>query len=201
MSSPHHVRECSTIPPLVNSDHLGLHIELDLKPTALPNSSRPRARAIWRYQHADFTLAKQRIRDTNWKEFLSDDIDSAWLGWQDKFLEIMEECIPRKVLPPRHRNLPWLNKSIIQSMRRRNTLFKRAKCSDNHGDYVKYCQARNKVVSHLRSAKAAYFRKLNPANPRQFWKAVKHLNKGSSSIPVLTHNDQTFNCDVDKATF
>ena len=110
MSSPENV---PPFPPLANSDHLGLHIELDLKPTALPNSSRPRARAIWRYRHADFTLAKQRIRDTNWDEFLSDDIDSAWLGWQDKFLEIMEECIPRKVLPPRRRNLPWLNKSII----------------------------------------------------------------------------------------
>ena len=54
-------------------------------------------------------------------------------------------------------------------------------------------------MSQLRSAKAAYFRKLNPANPRQFWKAVKYHNKGSSSIPVLTHNNQTFNSDEDKA--
>ena len=84
-------------------------------------------------------------------------------------------------------------------MRKRNTLFRRAKQSGNHQDHVKYCQARNKVVSQLRSAKAAYFRKLNPANPKQFWKAVKYLNEGSSSIPVLTHNNRTFNSDEDKA--
>ncbi len=199
VSSPHHVRDCSVIPPLANSDHLGLHIELDLKTSAQPRSTRSHARAIWRYSHADFTLAQQRIRDTKWDELFTDDIDSSWLSWQSKFLEIMEECIPRKVLPPRRRNLPWLNKGAVQSMRRRNTLFKRAKQSGNHQDYVKYCRARNTVVSQLRNAKAAYFHKINPANPKQFWKAVKHLNKGSSSIPVLTHNNRTFESDEDKA--
>ena len=114
-------------------------------------------------------------------------------------MEIMEECIPRKILPPRRRNLPWLSKGTVQSMRRRNNLFKRAKRSGNHQDYVKYCQARNKVVSQLRSAKAAYFRKLNSANPKQFWKSVKYLNKASSSIPVLTHNNRTFTSNEDKA--
>ena len=40
--------------------------------------------------------------------------------------------------------------------------------------------------------------KLNPANPRQFWKAV-YFNKGSSSISVLTHNNRTYDSDEDKA--
>ena len=184
MSSSHHVRDCFIIPPLANSDHMGLHINLDLKPSAQPRNSRSLARTIWRYSHADFSLAQQRIRGTTWDELFTDNIDSSWMNWQSKFLEIMEECIPRKVLPPRRQNIPWLNKGVVQSMRRRNTLFKRAKQSGNHHDYVKYCRSRNKVVSQLRCAKDKYFHKLNAANPRQFWKAVKYLNKGSSSIPV-----------------
>ena len=84
-------------------------------------------------------------------------------------------------------------------MRRRNTLFKRAKRSGTHLDYARFHQARNKVVGELRTAKSAYFHKLNPSNPRQFWKAVKHLNKSSSSIPVLTHNDVTHDSDEAKA--
>ena len=137
--------------------------------------------------------------NTNWDELFSDDINSSWLNWQGKFLEIMEECIPRRVLPPRRRNLPWLSKGITRSMRRRNTLFKRAKRSGTHQDYARFRQARNKVVGELRTAKSAYFHKLNPSNPRQFWKAVKHLNKRSSSIPVLTHNDVMHDSDEAKA--
>jgi len=41
-------------------------------------------------------------------------------------MAIMQECIPAGVLPPRHRKLPWLNKGVIQSMRRRK-LSKKAK--------------------------------------------------------------------------
>ena len=107
-----------------------------MKPTAEPKSSRSHARAIWRYSHADFPLARQRIGDTNWDELFTDDIDSSWLNWQSKFMEIMEECIPRKILPPRRRNLPWLSKGTVQSMRRRNNLFKKAKRNGNHQDYV-----------------------------------------------------------------
>ncbi len=60
------------------------------------------------------------------------------------------------------------------------------------------CTKCHKVVRELRSAKLAYFRKLNPSNTKQFWKAVKYLNKGSSSVPVLTHNNVTH--DSDEAT-
>ncbi len=74
---------------------------LDLKLTAGSERSQSRARTIWRYSHADFTQAQQRIRDTNWEELINDDINCSWLNWQSKFLEIMEECIPRRVLPPR----------------------------------------------------------------------------------------------------
>ncbi len=84
-------------------------------------------------------------------------------------------------------------------MRRRNALFKRAKRSGFQQDYARFCQARNKVVSELRSAKHAYFRKLNPSNTKQFWKTVKYLNKGSSSVPVLTHNNVTHDSDEAKA--
>ncbi len=101
VSSPHNVQECIVIPPLANSDHLGMRMALDLKLTVGSERSQSHARTIWCYSHADFTQAQQRIRDTNWKELINDDINSSWLNWQSKFLEIMEECIPRRVLPPR----------------------------------------------------------------------------------------------------
>ena len=67
-------------------------------------------------------------------------------------MSIMEECIPKTVLPPR-KNLPWLNKNLTRAMKKRNQLYKRAKQS---GDFSKYKHARNNIVSNLRKAKKAF---------------------------------------------
>ena len=97
-------------------------------------------------------------------------------------MTIKEECIPKRRLRNR-KNLPWLNRKLVTSMKRRNLLYRRAKRS---GDYTNYKTARNKLVNDMRKAKSTYFKKLNPKNPKEFWRAVKFLNKKQSSIPTLS---------------
>ena len=104
----------------------------------------------------------------------------------------MEECIPKKVLPSR-RNLPWLNKDVRSAMRKRNTIFKKA------GYSAKFRSARIRVIGMLCRAKANYFKNLNPRDSKQFWKAVKYLNKQQSTITTLQHDEQTDNTDLQKA--
>lgn len=116
-----------------------------------------------------------------------------WKSWSVIFMEIMQSSIPTTTLPPR-RNRPWLTKQLVQAIRRRNALYKRAKATN---DFTKYRQNRNKIVNYLRSAKQAYFGKLNPRKPKEFWKACKLLSK-TSSIPVLTNNSTAYT-NVDKA--
>ena len=109
----------------------------------------------------------------------------------------MEKCIPQKILPSRRHNLPWLNKGIIQAIKRRNYLFKKAKTSAVNEQ--KYRQARNKVVSLLRSAKKEYFSSLNPRKSKQFWKSIKVVNRHNSTIPVLSQGPRTLSSDQEKA--
>ena len=191
VSDPQLVRSCFTIPPLSNSDHCGLNIELNLK--TIPKASK--RRTVWRYCHADWEKAHRLIEGTNWDSLLDpEDINTSWKNWSAKFLEIMRSSIPTTTLPPR-RNRPWLTKKLVQAIRRRNALFKRAKATN---DFTKYRQHRNKIVNYLRSAKQAYFGNLNPRKPKEFWKACKLLSK-TSSIPVLTNNNSTAYTNVDKA--
>ena len=75
-------------------------------------------------------------------------------------------------------------------------LYKRAKKS---GSFRNYKIARNKTLADIRSAKLAYFRKLNPKDPKKFWKAVKFLNKKQKSIPTLIVGDTTASTDREKA--
>ena len=51
----------------------------------------------------------------------------------------------------------------------------------------------------LHRAKANYFRKLNPRDSKQFWKAVKYLKKQQCTIPTLEQGGLTTNTDLKKA--
>ena len=46
--------------------------------------------------------------------------------------------------------IPWLNKSIVKSMKKRNQMFKKAKKT---GDFSHYRLARNRTLAQLRLAK------------------------------------------------
>ena len=74
----------------------------------------------------DFNLALDRIDEIDWDSvFLNTDADECWLTWHSIFMRIMKSCIPSSTLKPQ-KNLPWLTKSIVQLMRKRNALFRAA---------------------------------------------------------------------------
>ena len=98
---------CDTLSPLANSDHLGLSFAVSIeKPRSNPTRSK---RRIWRYAYANFDLANKMLTAIDWTILSSPDVNTTWLNWHSKFLQVMEECIPRAVLKAR-KNLPWLTK-------------------------------------------------------------------------------------------
>ncbi len=183
MFNPASLSSCNIIPPLSNSDHLGIKVEVELKSTNKP--VRHCRRPIWRYSHADWGKAREMIEGFDWDTLLSEDINLSWTRWHTNFMAIMEECIPKKTLPPR-RNLPWLRKNTKNAMRKRDAIFKES------GYSAKYRSARNRVTNMLRRAKADYFQKhLNPRDSKRFWKAVKYLNKQQSTIPTSSRESKS----------
>ena len=141
---------CSIVPPLSNSDHNGILIQMRWRQSgssSCPNNSK--GRKIWLYNHADWDRAIKLLDSCDWGVLLGQDANESWTNWCEKFLSIMEECIPRRTLPQR-RNLPWLSKTIVQSMRKRNYLYRKAKKS---GNFCKYKKARNKTTAMLRASK------------------------------------------------
>ena len=100
---------CSTIPALLNSDHLGLMVNLSFKSTR----RNPKGHVVWRYSHTDWEKACDLI---DWSSSLDPtDINKSWTNWSKTFLSIMEKCVPKATLPWR-RNRPWLSKKILQAI-------------------------------------------------------------------------------------
>ncbi len=181
LSSPSQLIKCYTVPPLANSDHYGIFTSVKWNPVSAPSH---RCRTIWRYSHADWDKARELISLRNWDLLLTDDVNISWSNWHKEFVSIMDQCVPKKTLPP-GKNLPWMSKSLRQAMRKRNAKFKYGKRT---GDYSQFKTARNKFVAQLRQAKKNYFAKLNPRNQKRFWKTVKKLSKSASSIPCLSQS-------------
>ena len=103
---------CNTIPPLSNSDHLGLSIVCNIS-TQFKRPKTPR-RLVWCYTLGDFHKACEPLRNIDWDSLLrDDDIDLCWTNkWHNQFLHVMEQCIPRKLLS-RRKHLPWINQRLF----------------------------------------------------------------------------------------
>lgn len=198
LSQPSQLIDCSTIPPLGNSDHLGIAVTLKWRLTSKQHTNKPRS--IWRYKYANFERACILLDLTNWNQVITEDVNSAWRNVQKRFLDVMEQCIPKGKLRGR-RNLPWLNKAIVQAIRRRNRLYRERKRRNNDAAVsTSYAKARNQVTSMLRHAKLEFFKNLKDTNNREFWKTIRSLNKKRTVIPELNLSDgRTASTPIEKA--
>ena len=193
-TSPSATKSCETIPPIGSSDHLGILATFARNP-GQPNIQVPRR--VWRYKYADYDLANDMLLALDPSVTIVDeDVSASCRNWNDEFMRVMELCIPHGRIP-RRKNLPWLSKSIIQLIRKRNLLFKKSKTSPRY--VQKYKHVRNKVVTLLRNSRKNFFKNLNPRK-KAFWKAVKSVSRNSSEIPTLKSNNVTVATNDAKAT-
>ena len=191
VSNPLSLSYCKVIPPLSNSDHLGIKLELQLKGPSRGVKYHT-SRLVWNYAEADWERGCQLIRVFDWNTLLSNDINAAWINWHHMFINIMDKVIPQVILSPR-RNLPWMSAAIIKAIKKRDSFFKK------EGVTPRFKSARNRVTSLLRKAKRQYFHRIKPSEPKKFWKFVKALSKNRSSIPALKFNDILYESDEQKA--
>ena len=76
--------------------------------------------------HADYEKATELLEHVDWSDVLSSDMDTAAQMWEERFLNIMEQCMPTITVSPQS-NLPWLSNDLRKIFRnaafnRQNTL-------------------------------------------------------------------------------
>ena len=75
------VKECSVIPQLANSDHLGLRVVLHGH--AIMQHVHHKRRSIWRYAHADFDMACELLDELDLESIIDDfSIENSWSKWK-----------------------------------------------------------------------------------------------------------------------
>ena len=152
MSAPENLSECETVPPLANSDHLGISVKLT-HPRAQPTYRK--RRTIWRYDHADFSTACALLNQLDLEHiFAESSIDECRLHWKEAFYEIMDTCIPKGSLPSKH-SLPWMTKEIVQLIKKRNYYYRKYKQNKSYG--TSYKRTKNRVITKFRQSKQKFF--------------------------------------------
>ena len=123
------------------------------------------------------------------------------MNWKNRFHEIMYACIPSSTSAIGS-NAPWLDNRLVNGMRRRNVLLKRAKQLTTSASWQKYKVERNKLVSDLCRAKKSHMEKVTSlsSNAKKFWSAVKKLSSSSPSVPTLSLNGSVAVSENEKAT-
>ena len=110
------VKQCHTISPLANADHLGLL--MDISTTFPPMKSQPVIRKVWRYNLGDFERAAELL-ETIKLSLLIPSLDSSyWSHWKAYFLQIMGICIPYTEAKINNsvRTMPLLKRSRRQTI-------------------------------------------------------------------------------------
>ena len=183
LTNPELLLSCFTTSPLHFSDHNCLNISLKVysHPVAF------KRRDVWRYKHGDFEKANDLLSCFPDVDFSN--ASSLWSHWKVFFLSTMRQCIPSKNVfirsAPR-----WLTSDIKRLIKRKSRLFRRAKRSNSIQAWEKFKSTRNKLVSAVRSAKGAYFRKLviDFNSPQDFWSHYHSLKLTTSRIPIVLYN-------------
>ena len=138
VSSTSFLYTCSSLPPLGTSDHSGL--QLVVKMMCL----KKRKGYQWtlrKYSQGDYRKVRHMIDMFDWDSLFCEDINITFQKWQSQFLYIMEQCIPR--VSPSSSRLPWLTKTLIAFMKKKNSLFKAWKRERNPTIHSQYKSVRN----------------------------------------------------------
>ena len=179
LNEPESLEYCKVTPPLDTSDHNCISLSIK-RPPRLVNHKR---RTIWRYNQADFDdTANGLLSEISYDPLQSNNIDSSWTQWKDKFLSIMSQYIPNKIASIKNVGITRKVKLLIK---KRSRLFQQAKRGHNPRVWKKYQSTRNKIVSAVRSAKATYLRNLTSQfnAPRDFW---SHYHSVIQSVHLVS---------------
>ena len=77
-------------------------------------------RHIWLYDRGDYEALSNDIRQTNWDEIKSNDIDKYAQNLTNQLTKLAKKHIPNKLITTRQTDPPWLCNNIKKLMRKKN---------------------------------------------------------------------------------
>ena len=146
-------------------------------------------------------LLNDSLSNIDWQQIYGiDEVDEAY----DKFINILtnefDTHIPLRDISRNYKKQPrspWINKTILRSINRKNNLYYRYKACQTDLNRTKYTRYKNILTNVLRQAKKQYYSiqfQMNKDNIKNTWKiinsAINKRNK-TQNIEKIKNNNNT----------
>ncbi len=169
--------------PLSTSDHSSIDVCLGfVRPKV-----RQCQRQLWLYQRADFDAINEALECSLFpvESIPTWSVDRAWSSFQSLFLTVMKQFIPRRTVPSRRPQPPWITSGVRRALRQRNKARRDAKVCESVGGWLRFKKLRNRAVSVVRAAKREFFASLSVRvrSLKEFWKVYKSLTSRVATLP------------------
>ena len=141
------------------------HTKVELTGRTYRNYSGPEA-----CNRLDQILDKNLIKNEN-------DPSVCWDYLLNDITTLADELTPKKVYKIRKDKPIWLTNDLLNMQKDREYLYKKAKKTRKHDDWLVACAHRNRVNKAIREAKADFIKDeltRNKSNPKKFWRSIKN---------------------------
>ena len=162
------------------SDHCAVVTELDIDPPYRRTKPRP----VCQFKNANWEAIRQQIRSC-WTSFSqnspSRSVNENWLKLKSILNQCLDKFIPTKMTSPRE-NLPWLSKSLLASIRKKTSLYNKAKRTNKADLWAKYKLCKRQTKRAIRSARWSFLKnKLSESLEQKKFKTTLALYKIKTS--------------------
>ena len=149
------------------------------------------------------TLAKMKeeICKVDWHSMFNNDVQHDFDAFDEVFYKLYAQCFPLKKIVLRTNHKPWINSEILNSIKRKNKLYKeylKNPCLVTEKRYKLY---RNRVHNDLRNAERKYIKsnlQNNATNMRASWQMINTvLNRKQKNYiyPTMMTDGSVTTCD------
>ena len=196
-SNPGQLNRCRTLPPIGNSDHDIVLLDLAMCITR-PN---PQKREIFLWKKANISGIEEQLGnelDTfNRTEF--SDVNSMWAYIKDTIQSTIKKHVPTRRTLAKHTH-PWMNSDLRRLSNKKQRAYTKAKRSGATKDWRRYKSLKAELQRESRRAHSAYMEDIVSEdlqkNPKRFWSYVKSRKQDSSQIVTLKSKDGYLHSDT-----
>ena len=118
------------------------------------------------------------LKNVPWDNIQNASPNHTWEQWKSSFLGVVEKHAPMKKTRLRNNRSPWLSKGIINLIRKRDILKRKAAMSKELNDWNKFKASRNTTNNAIKQAKTKYYKEAcstHKDNPRKLWSAINEV--------------------------
>ena len=130
--------------------------ELDIDPPYRRTKPCP----VRQFKNANWEAIRQQFRSC-WTSFSkispSRSVNKNWLKLKSILNQCLDKFIPTKMTSPRE-NLPWLSKSLLASIRKKASLYNKAKRTNKADLWAKYKLCKRQTQRAIRSARWSFLK-------------------------------------------